>query len=238
MIPVSRHTVTTSYDAFMTRQFVTGMRPVASPDDPNVITSACESAPLQTIQGAAIQLSTQFWVKGQPYSLADILSFALCWRDHLPGIPVRPQLSLLASSHQRRGPQDCAPSKAPTMPRTTGRALHRPAARILSGPNNSQPSHLPGCHAQHHAPGEHQPEYWIDMAIIPVGMAEVSSCEWTVKETQIVQQRGPDRQGTSARLDLYLLFFSSSLVPLLILTTCSSTLAARPIFFYSARAST
>ncbi|MEO9222537.1 MAG: phosphatidylserine decarboxylase family protein [Mycobacteriaceae bacterium] len=69
--PDGEHWGFTSWNDFFTRRLVDGARPVASPDDDAVIVSACESTPfgLRT----DVQLHDQFWLKGQPYSLHDLL---------------------------------------------------------------------------------------------------------------------------------------------------------------------
>ncbi len=46
-------------------------RPVASPDDDNVIVSACESRVFNIARNA--KLRDKFWIKGQPYSVVDML---------------------------------------------------------------------------------------------------------------------------------------------------------------------
>lgn len=62
----------TSWDDFFTRKFKPGIRPVASPDDDDVIaTNACESAPFRIAHD--VPLKAKFWIKGQPYSLIDLL---------------------------------------------------------------------------------------------------------------------------------------------------------------------
>jgi len=61
----------TSWDAFFTRCFWPGIRPVDNPDDPNVIVSACESTPLQLVKD--ITFNDKFWLKDQPYSVQDML---------------------------------------------------------------------------------------------------------------------------------------------------------------------
>jgi phosphatidylserine decarboxylase len=57
----------TSWDDFFTRQFRSGRRPVASPWDNSVIVNACESAPFRIAQN--VKRYDRFWIKGQPYSL-------------------------------------------------------------------------------------------------------------------------------------------------------------------------
>ncbi|KAF4872154.1 L-tryptophan decarboxylase [Colletotrichum siamense] len=71
-----------SWDDFFTREFKEGQRPVFRPDfqpfadgdpDPSLfITNACESAPLQVAYN--VQLFDNFWLKGQPYSLVNMLN--------------------------------------------------------------------------------------------------------------------------------------------------------------------
>lgn len=61
-----------SWDEFFTRQFREGVRPLAGPDDDNVIANACESTPYNVVRNAALR--DKFWVKGQPYSVLDILA--------------------------------------------------------------------------------------------------------------------------------------------------------------------
>lgn len=60
-----------SWDDFFTRQFKPGIRPVAAPDDDDVIANACESAPFRVARD--VPLKAKFWIKGQPYSLIDLL---------------------------------------------------------------------------------------------------------------------------------------------------------------------
>ncbi|MGL5071941.1 MAG: phosphatidylserine decarboxylase family protein, partial [Aeromonas salmonicida] len=61
------------WDDFFTRTFRPDVRPVSAPEDDNVIVNACESAPLQVKKG--VSRSDQFWLKGQPYSLDNMLDF-------------------------------------------------------------------------------------------------------------------------------------------------------------------
>ena len=69
--PADEHWGFTSWNDFFSRRLAQGARPVASPDDDAVIVSACESTPygLRT----DVRLHDRFWLKGQPYSLHDML---------------------------------------------------------------------------------------------------------------------------------------------------------------------
>lgn len=62
----------TSWNDFFTRRLAPGARPVAAPDDDKVIVSACESTPYRI--SAPIDRQSNFWIKSQPYSLADMLA--------------------------------------------------------------------------------------------------------------------------------------------------------------------
>ncbi|EFC82522.1 phosphatidylserine decarboxylase family protein [Parafrankia sp. EUN1f] len=61
-----------SWNAFFTRVFKKGVRPVDGPGDDTVIVSACEATPYN-IQNN-VQLTDRFWMKAQPYSLLDIFT--------------------------------------------------------------------------------------------------------------------------------------------------------------------
>ncbi|HEY0935156.1 MAG TPA: phophatidylserine decarboxylase associated domain-containing protein, partial [Trebonia sp.] len=54
----------TSWNDFFTRRLVEGARPVAAPDDDNVIVSACDSTPYGLATN--VQLEDRFWIKSQP----------------------------------------------------------------------------------------------------------------------------------------------------------------------------
>jgi phosphatidylserine decarboxylase len=61
-----------SWNDFFTRKFKAGARPVDGPTDNTVVVSACEATPYN-IQNN-VQLTDRFWMKAQPYSLADIFT--------------------------------------------------------------------------------------------------------------------------------------------------------------------
>ncbi|KAI0814715.1 Phophatidylserine decarboxylase-domain-containing protein [Xylaria sp. FL0064] len=70
--PKAKHHGFKSWDDFFTRQFRPGIRPVAAPDDDNVIANACESTPYKLARHASLR--DKFWIKGQPYSVLDVLA--------------------------------------------------------------------------------------------------------------------------------------------------------------------
>ena len=61
-----------SWNDFFTRHFKDGERPVAAPDDDKVIVSACESTPYGI--STDVRRQDRFWIKSQPYSLQDMLA--------------------------------------------------------------------------------------------------------------------------------------------------------------------
>lgn len=63
-----------SWDDFFTRlfRFEDGIRPVASPDDDNVVVNCCESRTYKVAHG--VKGRDKFWIKGQPYSVIDMLN--------------------------------------------------------------------------------------------------------------------------------------------------------------------
>ena len=69
--PKAEHHGYKSWDEFFTRHFQEDKRPVASSDDDTVIANACESKPYNVARDVAAR--DKFWIKGQPYSLLDML---------------------------------------------------------------------------------------------------------------------------------------------------------------------
>jgi phosphatidylserine decarboxylase len=54
------------------RQFKPEVRPVEAPDDDNIIANACESKTFNVAHN--VKLRDHFWIKGQPYSVLDMLA--------------------------------------------------------------------------------------------------------------------------------------------------------------------
>lgn len=70
--PAAPHWGWPSFNAFFHREIKPESRPIASPEDPRVIVSANDG----TVYNIAdnVQPTANFWVKGQPYSLGDMLA--------------------------------------------------------------------------------------------------------------------------------------------------------------------
>ncbi len=171
-----------SWDDFFTRTFRDGMRPVYAPNDDSVIANACESAPLAVTSNVA--LSDTFWLKGQPYSLENMLN----WDEYTPqfagGTVYQAFLSAL-SYHRWHSPVSGTIAKAYVVNgsyylENLYQGFFNSQGADPSAPNNSQPfltsvatRGIIFIEADNPAIGL--------MCVVPVGMAEVSSCEITVQ---------------------------------------------------------
>ena len=99
--PSAPHHGFASWDDFFVRRFRPGRRPVASPDDDGVITSACESAPYRIADG--VKALDRFWLKGQPYSLRHMFDNDPVHRTFVGGTVYQAFLSAL-SYHRWHAP--------------------------------------------------------------------------------------------------------------------------------------
>lgn len=181
--PKAPHWGFTSWDDFFTRRFRDGRRPVAAPDDESVIVSACESAPYKIAR--EVKAMDRYWIKSQPYSLRHMFGDDPVHAEFVGGTIYQAFLS--ATSYHR---------------------WHSPVSGTIVGVRNidgSYYSETPAVHFDPAAPNESQgyitevaaravvlikadnPRIGL-MAFLAVGMAEVSSCEVTVKAGQHVRK--------------------------------------------------
>ncbi len=172
-----------SWDDFFTRVFRAGIRPVAEPGNDNVIVNACESAPLAIKHQVA--LSDSFWLKGQPYSLENMLNWDDLTQQFVGGTVYQAFLSAL-SYHRWHSPVSGTIVKAYVVngsyyleSLSEGFYNQKDGADPVA-PNNSQAfltavatRALIFIQADNPAIGL--------MCVMPVGMAEVSSCQISVK---------------------------------------------------------
>lgn len=173
-----------SWDQFFTRVFQPGQRPVG--DAPLV--NACESAPLQVQTGVA--LSANFWLKGQPYSLLDMLANDPKAPQFAGGTVYQAFLSAL-SYHRWHSPVDGVIASATVVDGTY--YLESPSEGLYSGnpdpsaPNASQPFITSVATRAVIFIQANEPAIGL-MAVVAVGMAEVSSCQITVVPGQSVSR--------------------------------------------------
>lgn len=172
-----------SWDDFFTRKFVNGVRPVAPGDD--VITNACESAPLQVVRN--VSETSKFWLKGQPYSLQNMMNFDSLTDQFIGGTVYQAFLSAL-SYHRWNSPVSGIVKKAFIVNgsyylENRNQGFINQDGGDPSAPNNSQPFLTAVATRALIFIEADNPKIGL-MCFIAVGMAEVSSCEITVVEGQ------------------------------------------------------
>ena len=178
-----------SWDDFFTRLFRDGIRPVAEPDNGKVIANACESKPYRIAHD--VKDRDQFWIKSQPYSILDMLGHDSLASQFIGGTVYQAFLSAL-SYHRWHAPVSGKVVKAYVV---DGTYYSEP---LFEGVGNTQ------AHSQDiDLEGQVISQAYITatatralifieaddpaiglMAFIGVGMAEVSTCDITVKEGQ------------------------------------------------------
>ncbi|CAH2904751.1 MAG: Phosphatidylserine decarboxylase (EC [uncultured Paraburkholderia sp.] len=181
--PSKPHYGFTSWDDFFTRQFREGQRPIAAPNDDNVIVNACESAPYKIAR--EVKDRDRFWIKAQPYSLSHMLDNDSLTSAFVGGTVYQAFLSA-KSYHRWHSPVSGRIVEARVVDGTyyseTMTEGYDPA-----GPNESQgyitevaTRALIFIQADNPAIGM--------MCFMAVGMAEVSTCQVTVYEGQHVSK--------------------------------------------------
>ncbi|GKR02257.1 phosphatidylserine decarboxylase family protein [Aeromonas caviae] len=174
-----------SWDDFFTRRFFPGVRPVTAPDDDSVIANACESAPLQVVTG--LRRQDAFWLKGQPYSLDNLLDFDPRAAAFEGGTLYQAFLSAL-SYHRWHSPVSGTVRSVKVVNGSyylanRHQGFDSPAGPDPSAPNQSQPFLTAVATRALIFIEADNPKIGL-MCVVPVGMAEVSSCEVTVQPGQ------------------------------------------------------
>jgi len=181
--PTQPHYGFTSWDNFFTRQFRAGVRPVADPDDDNVVVNACESAPYKLAHN--VQTQDRFWIKAQPYSLRHMLADDELVHKFEGGTVYQAFLSAL-SYHRWHSPVSGTIVKAYVQDGTYySEAISE--GYDPSGPNESQGYITEVATRAMIFIQADNPAIGL-MCFMPVGMAEVSSCDITVYEGQHVKK--------------------------------------------------
>lgn len=202
--PTAKNHGYNSWDHFFTREFRfdEGVRPVAAPDHPEIIANACESTPYNVAHD--VKVRDTFWVKGQPYSVQDMLAQDVLAEDFVGGTIYQAFLSAL-SYHRWHSP-------------VAGRIVK---AYVKDGTYFSEPlfETLADPHGANHG-GQSTGQGYITatatramifieadnkdiglMCVLLVGMVEVSTNEITVKEGQHVEKGEQLGMVSSASLD-------------------------------------
>ena len=187
--PSAKHHGFKSWDDFFTRLYREGIRPVASPDNPDIIANSCESLPYKIAHG--VKARDRFWIKGQPYSVTDMLAHDQLAEHFFGGTIYQAFLSAL-SYHRWHSPVSGRIVKAFVQ---DGTYYSEPLFEDFTETHGADPS------------GEATGQGYITatatraiifieadnpaiglMAFLGIGMAEVSTCDITVKEGQHVEK--------------------------------------------------
>jgi len=184
----------TSWDDFFIRKFKPGIRPVYQPDNNGVITNCCESGPYNLQPD--VKARDEFWIKGQPYSLADMFGSATLSSPYVGGTVYQAFLSAL-SYHCWHAPVSGIVKDIINIPGsyyaenywegfanigTDGKPNPDPAA-----PNNSQ-AYICQVATRSVLILEADDQRIGEMTIVQVGMAEVSTCEWYIQKGQHIRK--------------------------------------------------
>ena len=187
--PKAEHRGYKSWDDFFTRLYRDGIRPVAGPDDDNVVANACESTMYKVAHNTHAR--DQFWVKGQPYSVLDMLAFDPYADLFVGGTIYQAFLSAL-SYHRWHAPVTGTVKKAYVV---DGTYFSEPLYDDFNQHGGADPAGE--CTSQEYISAvatraimfieADNPKIGL-MAVIAVGMTEVSTCEITAKEGQKVKK--------------------------------------------------
>jgi phosphatidylserine decarboxylase len=178
-----------SWDDFFTRHFREEARPVACPDDDNVIANPCESRTYKV--ASDVKYRDRFWVKGQPYSVVDILSQDPLAEQFVGGTIYQAFLSAL-SYHRWHSPVSGTIRKSYVV---DGTYYSEPLFEDFNQDKGADPQGLSVSQEYLSAVATRaimfieadNPKIGL-MAFLGIGMTEVSTCEVTVKEGQHVKK--------------------------------------------------
>ncbi len=174
----------TSWDDFFTRKLRKGSRPVASPDDDRIIANACESAPYKLATN--VKQNDRFWIKSEPYSLYHMLDGDPLTVLFEGGATVYQAFLSALSYHRWHSPVSGRIVKTCLIPGSY--YSESPAAGYDPVANNSSQAYI--SHVASRALvfiEADNPDIGL-MAVLFIGMEEVSSNELTVYEGQHVNK--------------------------------------------------
>ncbi|KAH7919289.1 phosphatidylserine decarboxylase-like protein [Leucogyrophana mollusca] len=179
----------TSWDDFFTRRFRDGVRPVACPDDHSIVTCACESQVLRTAYN--VKARDHFWLKGQPYSLSDMLNHDSLTSQFAGGTVFQAWLSA-RSYHRWHSPVNGTVVKATLVP---GTYYAQSPAMGFASPDGPDPIAPEGSQAFLTSVATRalvfiqadNPRIGL-MCFVAVGMGDVSTCETTVRPGDVVRK--------------------------------------------------
>ena len=169
--PDDEHWGFASWNDFFTRRFREDARPVAAPDDDAVVVSPCESTPYAISHD--VKATDEFWVKSEPYSLQDMLAGDPSVDDFVGGTVYQAYLSAL-NYHRWHSPVSGTVVRAFNV----GGTYYSEADSL--GASAVEPQHSQGYLAHVAARAvivlEADDPAIGQVAFVPVGMSDVSSC--------------------------------------------------------------
>ncbi|MGA2707711.1 MAG: phosphatidylserine decarboxylase family protein [Steroidobacteraceae bacterium] len=172
-----------SWDDFFTREFRSGVRPVAHPEDDTIIVNACESAPYRIARH--VRLHDKFWIKSQPYSIVHMLANDSLAPLFVGGTVYQAYLSPL-SYHRWHSPISGRVTKAYVKDGTY--YSEAPSEGFdPAGPNDSQGYITAVATRALIFIEADNPSIGL-MCLLAVGMSEVSSCQIIAYEGQHVRK--------------------------------------------------
>lgn len=169
-----------SFNAYFHREIRAEFRPVAAPNDPRVIVSPNDGTVVTWAQN--VQASARFWLKGQPYSLHDMLRGQMV--DRFVGGSVFQSFLSGADYHRWRAP-------------IAGRVVHVEKVNGLmfsdaesAGPDPTAATYSQGYEASVNTRGlvfieSANPAIGM-VCVIPIGITEISSVSFSVKAGDMV----------------------------------------------------
>lgn len=190
--PSKEHHGYKSWDDFFIRHFHEDKRPVASPDDDSVIANTCESKPYNVARNVAAR--DRFWIKGQPYSLLDMLAQDPLYEKFVGGTVYQAFLSAL-SYHRWHAPVSGKVRKAYVV---DGTYFSEPLFEGLGDPNakgsidesgeKTGQGYLAATATRAIIFFEADNKDLGIVCFLGIGMTEVSTCDISVKEGQHVKK--------------------------------------------------
>lgn len=189
--PSAKHHGFKSWDDFFTRHLHDDKRPVASPGDDTVITNACESKPYNVAHNVAAR--DRFWIKGQPYSLLDMLDHDPLHEHFIGGTIYQAFLSAL-SYHRWHAPVSGTIKKAYVK---DGTYFSEPLFEGLGDPKSKEINKGGETDGQGYLTATAtRAIIYIEadskdiglVCFLGIGMTEVSTCDITVKEGQHIEK--------------------------------------------------
>ncbi|KAK7450555.1 hypothetical protein VKT23_012864 [Stygiomarasmius scandens] len=170
-----------SWDDFFTRSFRKDVRPIYCPDNNSIINSACESAVYRISYD--VKITDKFWLKGEPYSLHDMLYHDEYTPQFVGGTVYQAFLSAL-KYHRWASPVNGTIERVVQIPGTYYAESPAMGFENPDGPDPAAPNLSQGYITSLAA----RALIWIKadnsdiglMGFLAVGMCEVSTCEVTV----------------------------------------------------------